>query len=164
MMSDPTEFIRAVMPYSRKMFAVAYRFLQRADEAEDVVQDILVKLWQLRDYLPPDNQLEPYILALTRNLSIDRFRSRHVADEEDFPAEEGIEDEWVENTDRLKLTLGLMKQLPDDQRKVLHLKVFEELSNEQIGNLLKLKPDNVRQLLSRARRKLKELAQKQGVI
>ena len=152
------------MPYSRKMFAVAYRFLQRADEAEDVVQDILVKLWQLRDNLPPDNKLGPYILALTRNLSIDRIRSRHVADEEDFPAEEGIEDEWVENTDRLKLTLGLMKQLPDDQRKVLHLKVFEELSNEQIGNLLKLKPDNVRQLLSRARRKLKELAQKQGVI
>ena len=152
------------MPYSRKMFAVAYRFLQRADEAEDVVQDILVKLWQLRDYLPPDNQLEPYILTLTRNLSIDRFRSRHVADEEYLPAEEGIEDEWVENTDRLKLTLGLMKQLPDDQRKVLHLKVFEDLSNEQIGNLLKLKPDNVRQLLSRARRKLKELAQKQGVI
>ena len=152
------------MPYSRKMFAVAYRFLQRADEAEDVVQDILVKLWQLRDYLPPDNQLEPYILTLTRNLSIDRFRSRHAADEEYLPAEEGIEDEWVENTDRLKLTLGLMKQLPDDQRKVLHLKVFEELSNEQIGNLLKLKPDNVRQLLSRARRKLKELAQKQGVI
>ncbi len=166
MISDPTEFSRAVMPHSRKMFAIAYRLLQRTDEAEDVVQDIFVKLWQMRQKLPPTGQLEAFVLTATRNLCIDRIRSRHetASDEDGQWTEESFDDDWVEDTDRLKLTLQLMKQLPRDQQKVLHLKVFEDLTNDEISELLKLKPDNVRQLLSRARRRLKELAQKQGVI
>ena len=154
------------MPYHRKMFAVAYRFLQREDEAEDAVQDVLVKLWQMREKLPPDETLEAYILTMTRNLCIDRIRSRHeVCDDEDGQwKEECIDEDLLENKDRLRLVLSFIRQLPGDQQKVLRLKVFEDLPNEQIGALLNLKQDNVRQLLSRARKRLRELAQKQGVI
>jgi RNA polymerase sigma-70 factor, ECF subfamily len=165
-MSDSTKFSQQVMPYHRKMFAVAYRFLQREDEAEDAVQDVLVKLWQMREKLPPDETLEAYILTMTRNLCIDRIRSRHeVCDDEDGQwKEECIDEDLLENKDRLRLVLSFIRQLPGDQQKVLRLKVFEDLPNEQIGALLNLKQDNVRQLLSRARKRLRELAQKQGVI
>ena len=47
-MSDNETFSQLVMPYTRKMWAVAYHILQRGDEAEDVVQDIMVKLWEMR--------------------------------------------------------------------------------------------------------------------
>lgn len=165
-MSDSTKFSQQVMPYHRKMFAVAYRFLQREDEAEDAVQDVLVKLWQMREKLPPDETLEAYILTMTRNLCIDRIRSRHeVCEDEDGQwEEECIDEDLLENKDRLRLVLSFIRQLPGDQQKVLRLKVFEDLPNEQIGALLNLKNDNVRQLLSRARKRLRELAQKQGVI
>ena len=172
-MSDSTAFSQMVMPYSRKIFAVAYHFLQRGDEAEDVVQDIFVKLWQMREKLPPGHQLEPLILVMTRNLCIDRIRSRqmtleyddnHNEDDTDSSDEQIFEDDRLEHKDRLRMTLQLMKELPPDQAKVLKLKVFDELDNEQIAKLLNIKEDNVRQLLSRGRKRLKELAIKQGVI
>ena len=170
------------MPLSRKIFAVAYHILQQGDEAEDVVQDIFVKLWEMRDKLPPDKLLEPYVLVMTRNLCIDRIRSSNyemrleseelrdsATDAQSADYEGGSPDECddtdpVESRDKLKATLRLMNQLPPDQAKALKLKVFDELSNEQIAQLLNIKEDNVRQLLSRARRRLKELAIKQGVI
>lgn len=171
-MYNPNEnFSRLVMPHSRKLFAVAYRYLQRADEAEDLVQDLYVKLWQMRDALPPESQLLPYMMTMARNLSIDRLRSRHeydvaANDDEDAPPpqDEPYIDNTVEDHDRLRLTLQLIKQLPPDQQKVLQLKAMRDLSNEEITQLTGIQPDNVRQLLSRARRKLKELALKQGIL
>lgn len=179
-MSDSTTFSQKVLPHSRKMFAVAYHFMQRSEEAEDVVQDVMVKLWQMREKLPPDDQLLPFLLTVTKNLCIDRLRSQKFnvsldsninpnLDDNETPRllpfeEETIEDEQLENKDRLRQTLLLMKQLPPDQERVLKLKVFQELENEQIARMLNIKEDYVRQLLSRARHKLKELAEKQGVI
>ncbi len=170
-MSESSTFSQKIMPHSRKMFAVAYHYLQRSDEAEDAVQDVIVKLWQMREKLPPGDQLLPFLMTVTKNLCIDRLRSRQdiVCFEEnlnpngDFD-EDFLDEDRLENKDRLRQTLQLMKQLPPDQEKVLKLKVFHELENEQIAQMLKIKEDNVRQLLSRARRKLKELALKQGVI
>ncbi len=159
------------MPHSRKIFAVAYRYLQRADEAEDLVQDVYIKLWQMRDELPPEERLLPFILAMARNLSIDRLRARHeydvmAGDDEDAPPpnDEPFIDNTVEDHDRLRQTLQLIKQLPPDQQKVLKLKALNDLDNDEITRLTGIQPDNVRQLLSRARRKLKELALKQGII
>ncbi len=158
-----------VKTHSRKVFAVAYRLLQRADEAEDVVQDICIKLWQMRQSLPAGDALEPYILVMTRNLCIDRIRARH--DDVEFSdigqcpeSAQLAEDDLVESRDRLRSTLALMRQLPDDQSRVLRLKALDEMENGQIARLMATSEDNVRQLLSRARRKLKELAIKQGII
>ena len=162
-MSESSSFSQRVLPHSRKMFAVAYHFLQRSDEAEDAVQDVMVKLWPMREKLPPGDQLLPFLLTVTKNLCIDRLRSQRVNVNLPFE-EEAIEDERLENKDRLRLTLRLMKQLPPDQERVLKLKVFQELENDQIARMLNIKEDYVRQLLSRARHKLRELAEKQGVI
>lgn len=79
---DSNSFLDLVMPLSRKIYAVALRFLSTPAEAEDVVQDIYTRLWQMREKLPPDSQLLPYILTMTRNLCIDRLRARQAIEEE----------------------------------------------------------------------------------
>lgn len=168
---ESENFSRLIMPHSRKIFAVAYRYLQRVDEAEDLVQDVCIKLWQMRDELPPEERLLPFILTMARNLSIDRLRARHeydvtAGDDEDAPPpnDEPFIDTSVEDHDRLRQTLQLIRQLPPDQQKVLRLKAMRDLDNDEITKLTGIQPDNVRQLLSRARRKLKELAIKQGIL
>lgn len=170
---NSTDFSRQVMPHSRKMFAVAYRFLQRPEEAEDVLQDAMVKLWQNRDSLPPEKELLPYLLTVVRNLSIDRLRSKERVDDNievsditkigigDSPLST---DDGIEEKDRLRHMLGLIDQLPSDQQKVLKLKAFDDLTTEEIAKRMNIQPENVRQLLSRARKKLRELALKQGLI
>ncbi len=168
-MTESSTFSQRIMPHSRKMFAVAYHYLQSGAEAEDVVQDVMVKLWQMREKLPPGDQLLPFLLTVTKNLCIDRLRKNDYDtlryDYDTLRCETvDDDDDRLESKDRLRQTLRLMKELPPDQEKVLKLKVFEELENEQIAQIMNIKEDNVRQLLSRARRKLKELALKQGVI
>lgn len=163
-MIDSTEFNRIVLPHSHKIFAVAYRFMQQAEEAEDVVQDIFIKLWQKREELPPGDRLLPFILVMTRNLCIDRLRTRHDTERDDKIPDDISTSNPVEEKDRLQQMMKLIALLPESQREVLKLRVFRELSTEEISIKLNLSEQNVRQLLSRARRQLKELANKQGVI
>ena len=161
------------MPHSRRMFAVAYRYLQRPEEAEDALQDVMVKLWQIRDNLPPDKSLLPFLLVTVRNLCIDRLRARqtidsnmevsNIADIDDGESPADIDD-LVEEKDRLRHLLGLIPQLPPDQQKVLRLRAIDELTTEETANRMNIQPEYVRQLLSRARKKLRELAKKQGLI
>lgn len=156
------------------MFAVAYRYMQRQDEAEDVVQDVLMKLWQLREKLPPDKQLLPFLLTVVRNQCLDRLRAKEnqktnmeVGDIEQLSqdTQQPINtDDLVEEKDRLRHLLGLMDQLPSDQQKVLRMKAIDDLETDEIAKRMNVTPENVRQLLSRARKRLRELAQKQELI
>lgn len=172
-MSESTRFSQRVMPHSRKMFAVAYRFLQRPEEAEDALQDVMVKLWQIRDTLPPDKDLLPFLLVTVRNHCIDKLRARqtidsnmevsNIADIDDGESPADIDD-LVEEKDRLRHLLGLIPHLPPDQKTVLKLRAIDELTTEEIAKRMNIQPENARQLLSRSRKKLRELAKKQGLI
>lgn len=168
---DSKEFSQVVMPHSRRMFAVAFRYLQRPEEAEDLLQDVMMKLWQIRDNLPPDKELLPFLLTVVRNLCLDRLRSRQIKDDTiedvditlDYIQPLDIDDK-VEEKDRLRHLLGLINQLPPDQQKVLRLRAIDDLSTDEIAKQLNITPENVRQLLSRARKRLREMAQKQELI
>ena len=168
---DSKEFSQVVMPHSRRMFAVAFRYLQRPEEAEDLLQDVMVKLWQIRDSLPPGKDLLPFLLTVVRNLCLDRLRSRQIKDDTiedvditlDYLQPLDIDDK-VEEKDRLRHLLGLINQLPPDQQKVLRLRAIDDLSTDEIAKQLNITPENVRQLLSRARKRLRDMAQKQELI
>lgn len=168
---DSKEFSQVVMPHSRRMFAVAFRFLQRPEEAEDLLQDVMMKLWQIRDSLPPDNELLPFLLTVVRNLCLDRLRSRQIKDDTIEDVDISLDyiqpldiDDKVEEKDRLRHLLGLINQLPPDQQKVLRLRAIDDLSTDEIAKQLDISPENVRQLLSRARKRLRDMAQKQELI
>lgn len=163
---DSNEFLDRIMPMSRKIYAVALRFLSTPAEAEDVVQDIYTRLWQMREKLPPDGQLLPYILTMTRNLCIDRLRARQAIEEEreEPHEEEADEQDHLETNDRLQHLMKLIGQLPDLQRQVIRLRAIDDLTTEQIAQLLNISNDYVRQLLSRARTQLRHMAQTQGIL
>lgn len=168
---DSKEFSQVVMPHSRRMFAVAFRFLQRPEEAEDLLQDVMMKLWQIRDSLPPDKELLPFLLTVVRNLCLDRLRSRQIKDDTIEDVDISLDyiqpldiDDKVEEKDRLRHLLGLINQLPPDQQKVLRLRAIDDLSTDEIAKQLNITPENVRQLLSRARKRLRDMAQKQELI
>lgn len=130
-----------------------------------------MKLWQIRDSLPPDKELLPFLLTVVRNLCLDRLRSRQIKDDTiedvditlDYIQPLDIDDK-VEEKDRLRHLLGLINQLPPDQQKVLRLRAIDDLSTDEIAKQLNITPENVRQLLSRARKRLWDMAQKQELI
>ena len=142
------------------LMATARRIVGDEAEAEDVVQDALLRMWQLRD--EPIQNVEGMARVVVRHLSYDAVRRRHerVAIEETDVADslpaEGMTDVEVR-------MMALVGQLPTMQQTVLRLRHVEEMEMKDIAELIGTTEVAVRQSLSRARRKLMEQFTQKGL-
>lgn len=154
-------FKEKYMPYHQKMHRIACRLLEDSSDAEDIVQEAYIKLWNKRDELNHVENTESYCVVLLRNLCLDflKTKNRHrMQSAEDVTIREEkalIVD--IENTDEISYIKTIIDQLPEQQRQIVKLRHFDEYSNEEIEEIMGLTSVNTRVLLSRARKKIKEL-------
>ena len=133
-----------------------YYLLEDRADALDVVQDLYVKLWKMRDSLDLVRNPASYGALLVRNLCIDRIRrARPSAPLEDNLAGEPSPDEGLEAKETLGTLMKAMEQLPESQRKLLKLHLLQGLSYDEIAAETGLSPLNIRVQVSLARKKLK---------
>ena len=156
------QFTQIYLPFSGKMYALAYNLLRNRDEARDCVQDVYADLWDKRDTIKPDKPPLALVLTMVRNRSLDRLKSQYtMIDEETLYS---LLDERTEYAIEAKSTLEevkkLIRQLPRDQQLVLRLRTIDGLEIEQIQELTHFSRGNIYTLLSRARKSLKELTAK----
>lgn len=156
-----TAFKEKYMPYHQKMFRIAYRLLEDNNDAEDIVQEAYIKLWNKRDELNHIENTESYCVVVLRNLCLDFLRTRNKhrmqsTEEVTIQEEKSLIDE-LENTDEISYIKTIIDQLPEQQRQIVKLRHFDEYSNEEIEEIMGLTSVNTRVLLSRARKKIKEL-------
>lgn len=138
---------------------IAVRITLDEEDAADVTQETLLRLWHLRDRLSEYNSIEAVARTIARNLSLNYVRDRHssssVEVHGDFPdtatAEEGYTDEV---SDEL---LDAIKALPDRDQMILRMKHIDELEIEEICRIIRVSPGAVRTALSRARKRIREL-------
>ena len=141
-------------------YRVAFFILEDADEAEDAVQELYLKLWDRRDVLDGIRSPKGYGLTLLRNLCLDRIRrSRKMETPATLPEPEmpGGQDESIDEKERLAKVLAAIKSLPDRQREVLTLRTLDGLSYEEIAQRTGISYLSLRVLLSQARNKLKKV-------
>ncbi|HNR28163.1 MAG TPA: sigma-70 family RNA polymerase sigma factor [Bacteroidales bacterium] len=160
-MFDAQTFKDTFLPWHGHLYRTAYRLLNCQADAEDTVQDVFVKLWNMRENLSGIKNLQAYATTMTRNLCLDRMRSS-VYRNSDNSAAESLRYEWIDaveqidQQDELKMVLVLVDQLPQKQREIFRMRHFNELSLEEIRQLTGLSPVNIRVQLSRAQKKVKE--------
>ena len=132
------------------MINTARQYLSDFDEAEDTVQDILLKLWQMRDELR--SPLNSFASVLVRNHCVDILRRRPVtiSVSDVFYDEPSVEDE------RLGRILSIMNTLPTMQQTILRLRHMEGMEMKDIARLLQMEEAAVRKALSRARQTVRE--------
>ncbi|MDE6360530.1 MAG: sigma-70 family RNA polymerase sigma factor [Muribaculaceae bacterium] len=162
---DSEEFKRLVMPHYRTMYGVAAALLGDCDLSSDAVQDAMVRLWEIRSGLRDVRNIRGFVMKVTRNICLDSMRrDRHMADISDPVVEQEAgtpgEDDPMAATDTLRHVERMMSSLPDAQRKVLMLRAYADLDNDEIAEQLGISGDTVRQQLSRARRKLREMCRR----
>ena len=158
-----TYFELNILPLHRKMYRTAIVILTDSDEATDVVQDAFVRLWEKRADLEELQKPEGYCVTVVKRLCIDRLRRRALQRNtpvENAEAETAVSPSRLEDSERLQLALRLMQRLPERQRKVLEMSSFEGMDNAKIAEATGLSNINVRALLSRGRRQLRELLEK----
>lgn len=158
---DAAEFKRQFLPCHPKLYRIAFRLLGNAQDAEDMVQEAYLKLWNKRNELPTVLNTEAYCVTLIKNLCYDNWRlkcssqDRLSLEDTQLSAEGNIanETELRDEAHQVKRLIGL---LPAQQREVMTLRDVNGCTFEEIEQVLGLNAIHVRVLLSRARKKIRE--------
>lgn len=143
-----------------RLFRFARRIVGDAELAEDVVQEVVIKVWTGHNEQQPYQNLEAYCMRLTKNLSIDKTRSKHFRHASmdqvvEVPHTRQTPYDQTEQQDLLEHVERLMQQLPQQQQLVLQLRDVEGMSYQEIGEALDLSPSAVKVTLHRARKTLR---------
>ena len=157
---DSSAFKRLLLPHYRQMYVTAMTILRNSDDASDAVQEAFTRLWEKRDDLPNIDNPEAYCVTTIRRICIDRLRrtTYPINDlTEDTLLISDDSDEQADNRESIQLVTLLMSKLPEQQRQVLQLRAFNDCSFEEIESITGLTGVNIRTLLSRARRRMREL-------
>src|SRR5215472_9372354 len=154
-----------VETYSTLLFRVAHSVLRSRAEAEDVVQDVFVRVIEHRRSLPTVRDVRVWLVRIAWNLAIDRRRRirPEQMDEgfaENLAATSVPADEALDEAQRMRAVLRELERLPKAERHVLMLCSLEELGTAEIAKVLGRSESAVRALLFRARTRLRERLEK----
>jgi RNA polymerase sigma-70 factor (ECF subfamily) len=150
-----------VETYSSLLFRVAHSVLRSRAEAEDVVQDVFVRVLEHRRSLTAVRDMRVWLVRVAWNLAIDR-RRRIRPEQFDDGFAEGLvardlpADDALNEAQRLRAVVRELERLPKAERNVLLLSVVEELGTAEMAEVLGRSESAVRALLFRARTRLRE--------
>lgn len=152
------EFRNIVMPHHRTMTGVAMAILGNVDDVHDCLQDSLTALWTRRRELRDVVSIEAYCIRTVRNNALTMLRQQRRLDSAMPEIVERLNPEtMLENRDRLAKVLAGIESLPDVQRNVVKLSTMTGLPPDDVARMSGLSPGNVRTILSRARKQLRNL-------
>ena len=163
-------FEQAVAEHKDLVFSYAFYYLGNRQEAEDVTQDVLVKLWQHWGELPTD-AIAKWLNRVTRNASIDLLRKRTrqqrlVVDDgegelvEAAPAADDGPHALAQANDFAQLLRAALAALPEPYKTPMILREIQELSYREIGESLDQPIGTIKTHVHRGRRMLRERLQK----
>ena len=149
------------MPTKNKLYRFALSYLKNEEEAKDIVQEVLLKVWNKKASLSFYRNIEAWCMTLTKNLSLDRIKSRQFqlsASTENLPDIAGTDSPYKET--ELNSTISLVKvfidNLPEKQRDIIHLRDVEGYTYQEIAGILNLDVNQVKVNLFRARKTVKQ--------
>jgi RNA polymerase sigma-70 factor (ECF subfamily) len=173
---DGAAWEEIVQNYSRRIYNLAYRFTSRADAAEDLTQEVFIRVYRsLEQYNPKQGDLQNWLMRLARNLIIDDYRKRQRAPQDE--AAEDLEDHQYHlrasggtvQREMERRELGVQVQagidkLSPDLRTCVILRDIEELSYQEIVDLLKIPEGTVKSRINRGRIELAKILRRMRVV
>lgn len=155
---NPQQFNTQILTLSDKLFRLAKSMLRNADEAQDAVQELSMKLWEKRNKLDEVENVPAFTMRSMRNLCLDIIRQQK--DETELPAEfEYIEPnphQQTEQKDMVDKIREMIDNLPELQRTIIRMRDVEGMEIAEIAFITSLTENAVSVNLSRARQKIRE--------
>lgn len=155
-------FRNDVLPLKNELFRLALRITLNRVEAEDIVQDTLIKIWDRRFEWESIDSIEAFSLTVCRNLSLDRLRKKENSNDslEDVNIAEPVassnpQDRMIQE-DRVSLVRQIIDSLPEKQRSCMQLRDFEGKSYKEIAQVLDITEEQVKVNIFRARQMVKQ--------
>ena len=155
-------FRNDILPLKDKLYRLALRITLNARDAEDIVQDTLIKVWNRRERWDELDSIEAFSLTVCRNLALDSIKRKghntpsiedaH-ADKPDLTA--NPYEEMLHN-DRVKLVRDIINALPEKQKTSMQLREFEGKSYREIAQIMEVTEEQVKINIFRARQAIKQ--------
>lgn len=135
------------------MFRLARTLLGRYDEAEDAVNDTIEKLWRRQHWNEIVNP-EAFAISAVRNTCIDRIRSRKETTDR---VPDTVHESETDSRSDIEMVRKALEKLPERQKWAVHMKDIEGFSTREISEMSGIPENHIRTILSRARKRLKEI-------
>ena len=161
------DFKTRVLPTKNKLYRFALKLIQNAEEAEDAVQEVFLKIWERREEMHQYKNMEAWCMTLIKNFCLDKIRSKKFKTTM-VKMDLQIEDldhtpyqllERRENATRIN---KIINELPEKQRMVIHLREIEGYSYQEISEITGMDLNQVKVSLFRGRENLKRKILNQG--
>ena len=168
---DKEAFSQLMMRYQNKIYAIAMRFCKNADDAWDVAQETVIKVYRALHRYGSKAAFSTWVYAIAKNAALDHLRKRSKA----VNTEVGLEaveymaqlpaadpEQKLQNREAVRELLDIVNALPAGQRAVLVLRDIDGYSYEEIAQILAISQGTVKSRLARAREAVrKAYAQRQ---
>ena len=154
-----------VLPLKDKIFRLALRITLSRAEAEDIVQDVLIKVWNRRDDLAEVDSIEAYSLTVCRNLSLDRLQRKendnvNLDDAPPTEADDAPPDLQMIRNERIDNIKRLIERLPIPQRAAMQLRDMEGKTYKEISARTGQTEEQVKVNIFRARQYIRKQIEK----
>ncbi len=154
-------FLNDILPLKNKLYRTAFRITQNRQEAEDIVQNTLIRLWNRRDEAEVVRSTEAYAFTICRNLSLDFLRRREnrnisIDEIDSIPITSDDPLSLVDNQDNIERIRHFIDTLPEGQRTCVHLRDIEGLTYREIATILSVSEEQVKINIYRARQAIKK--------
>ncbi len=154
-------FKTRVLPVKDKLFRYTLRILKNEDEAKDVVQETLIKVWNKREEMHTYENMEAWCIRVARNLALDKLKSKHnksVDIDNAYDLQSSTQSPYssTEQSDTMTSIHHFINKLPDLQKQVIQLRDIDGFSYQEISDILKQNLNSVKVNLFRARKQVRE--------
>ena len=155
------EFKITVLPLRAKLLNYARKLTDEPEDAEDAVQEVLLKLWNKRLELEQYRSIEAFAMTLTHNICIDMWRCKRndnlSLDIVQAASPTGTPERLLEIKDEIRLMHEIIHSLPNLQRTIMQMKDIEGYETDEIAEITGCGPEAIRSNLSRARKKVRDV-------
>jgi RNA polymerase sigma-70 factor (ECF subfamily) len=158
---DRNAFVELFRAINRRVFLFAKHRLGNREDAEEVLNDTAMELWQHPDRFRGESRFMTYVLGIANHKASSLLRRRSQCDESAADGVDGVADgdptpfDAVWGRQKLAAIAHCMERLPERQRTIVYLAYFEDLSREEIGRIVRCEENAVRQYLWQALRKMR---------
>lgn len=156
---DAETFKKVFLPYHQKLFRIAYRIVENTANVEDILQETFIKLWNKRDEMDNIESTEAFAIVILRNTCLDYLRKTkneyHISYDIDTPETVSLSNQ-IESRDNVNYVKSLINALPEQQRQVMMMKHWDGYTDEEIEQATGISLGNIRVILSRARKIIRE--------
>lgn len=154
-------FKTRVLPVKDKLYRFTLRLLKSEDEAKDVVQETMIKVWNKRDEMDTYQNMEAWCMRVAHNLALDKLKSKHnqsvdIDSAYDLQSNNQSPYSSTEQSDTMHVVFSYINQLPDMQKQVIQLRDVEGFSYQEISDILNQNINTVKVNLFRARKYVRE--------